>query len=233
MGKPTSKLGRKLTKKMDRVVSRCNADESGSSVAQSSSSTAAVPQAALPASIPTDVSMMTRRERMLTSAFAKKEKTRSIKERKLAATSGDKATSKRGDGRQKKTTVVDVEDSEGGSKKKMIGALLKKSTQRQPTERHDSRNHESNPGGRSMLKASAAQRHDAFVKELNLFTRVSQMPTFQQDPFAAIETHLDATMSTLKPQTADIGRRPEAQRMHARGYQQQQQYPQRQQNFRH
>ena len=235
MGKPTSKLGRKLTKKMDRVVSRSNdADESANHTTSSSSpSSSTVPSAALPVSIPTDVSMMTRRERMLTSAFAKKEKSQSIKAQKKAVSlrGSDSGSSsglaKKLSGKKSSATVVEHNgDEDGTAQKKRIGSLLQASKQH-PSERRNTSNHASTPGGRSMLKASAAQRHDAFVKELNLFTRVSQMPAFQQDPFAAIETHLDATMSTLKPQTADIGRRPDT--MIRRGAPH---YPQQNQRFR-
>ncbi|EKF26273.1 hypothetical protein MOQ_010043 [Trypanosoma cruzi marinkellei] len=56
-------------------------------------------------------------------------------------------------------------------------------------------------------KKAAEKRMETAKAELALFDQVMQIPSFVENPFAAIEGHLNGTMAFLQPQTPDVGRR--------------------------
>ncbi|RNC46838.1 hypothetical protein TcCL_NonESM03330 [Trypanosoma cruzi] len=56
-------------------------------------------------------------------------------------------------------------------------------------------------------KKAAEKRMETAKAELALFDQVMQIPSFEENPFAAIEGHLNGTMAFLQPQTPDVGRR--------------------------
>ncbi|KAH9593270.1 hypothetical protein LSM04_004945 [Trypanosoma melophagium] len=58
---------------------------------------------------------------------------------------------------------------------------------------------------RTRLTAAEARMETAKA-ELALFDEVTQIPSFVENPFLAIEGHLNDTMSFLQPQTPDVGR---------------------------
>ncbi|ORC84980.1 uncharacterized protein TM35_000391540 [Trypanosoma theileri] len=53
---------------------------------------------------------------------------------------------------------------------------------------------------------AAEARMEAAKAELALFDQVTQIPSFVENPFLAIEGHLNDTMTCLQPQTPDVGR---------------------------
>lgn len=59
----------------------------------------------------------------------------------------------------------------------------------------------------SLLSASR-ERLEASKADILLYEKAANTAVFQNDPFAAIDEHLTATMDTLKPQTPDVGRAP-------------------------
>jgi hypothetical protein len=191
MGKPVNKVSRKLSKKMGRVVSGSD-DTNTTSQSNAPLSSSGVPAQAVPAEIPTEVHLQTRRERLLKKIFAKK--------------SSDKeggAKKKRAD-RSTESTVVSKDEPERSattSKRRELAEavgrqVLAKAPQEPPMQ------------VKTSLNMKSGVRHDMFVRELNLFHNVSQNAAFVEDPFGAIQQHLDSTMKRLMPQTADIGRRP-------------------------
>ncbi|RNE96900.1 hypothetical protein TraAM80_09583 [Trypanosoma rangeli] len=80
----------------------------------------------------------------------------------------------------------------GGRKQEQHRQLAAKLVAR---ERHPSR------------RTAAEARMETAKAELALFDQVLQAPSFVENPFAAIEGHLNEAMTCLQPQTPDVGRR--------------------------
>jgi hypothetical protein len=190
-------------KKMSRVIG-ASSDTPAPHTTAAAASASGVPRAVVPAPLPTNEKLLTRREILLKKSFARRDKQRDDGEKKKAAMSSKAAPSS---GKKKKvltragqpTKVVadgssGTVSSRGGVQAKLVGSAVQAVTKLQ-----------SNPITTHNL--SAARRHDFFVKELNQFNKVLAQPAFIQDPFAAIESHLDATMRRLKPQTVDYGKK--------------------------
>lgn len=193
MGKPVNKVSRKLSKKMSRVTGGTAEDDTQ---AQPAASSSGVPAQAVPTDIPNEVHLQTRREQLLKKIFAKK--------------SNDKDGGVKKKRSERESTIVSKKDEDVRIPKSVkktkkdleaVGRQALAKAQKEPEHMQL----------KTSLNMKSAARHDLFVKELNLFQHVSQMPHFVEDPFAAIQQHLDSTMKKLVPQTADVGRRPAGQ----------------------
>ncbi|CUG89484.1 Hypothetical protein, putative [Bodo saltans] len=195
MGKPVNKVSRKLSKKMGRVVGGSADDQNNNASHDAQPSSSGVPAQAVPAEIPTEVHLQTRRERLLKKIFAKK-----------STEKEGGAKKKRVERNTESTTVVSKDQTERAASKsnskrrelaEAVGRqVIAKVAQEQPMQ------------VKTSLNMKSGVRHDMFVRELNLFHNVTQNAAFVEDPFGAIQQHLDSTMKKLVPQTADVGRRP-------------------------
>jgi hypothetical protein len=213
MGKPTtSKATRKISKKMTRVA--------GDAQAGTADGEGIVPDAVVPAPLAQD-HLQTRRERMLKRVFSKKSTSE-------VSTGGKKRIAPKQ--RKDKATVVVDDAVTGDSTGDNDGVdTIERRGRRQLARTTEDRIAQSAVRvatkqaavtaaaaaaaaapllRKTSMNLSNVARHDLFVNELNLFNHVSSMPQFTEDPFTAIQKHLDATLKKLQPQTTDIGRAP-------------------------
>ena len=219
----SSKTERKVMKKMSRVLAAASPTQQPQAAAAGSSGAGSVPQALVPAPLPANDNLMTRREVLLKKSFARRAKkdeqsssaAQSAGKKKLKL---DKSAARRPGVQQKKVTA----DANAGPSTTLNAKLATRPDTAKSKAKSDPKASKLVAGALHAVSKqqaaraqpittqnlSSARRHDFFVKELNQFNKVLALPEFKKDPFAAIESHLDLTMKKLEPQTADFGRRP-------------------------
>lgn len=229
MGKPTdNKIERKLKRKMGRVIAREGGDDVVVGSSSQEISGGDIPLQAVPKPIPSEVHLQTRRERLLKKIYAKKSGGGAAGTASSGADSNEKKVSGGGVKKKlssaKKTKVAVIKDNDDetndGEKRSTklsrtkkapkgttdVGAISRQVVAKSAALASTGPNMQR----KTTLNLKSAARHDIFVRELNLFHHVSQLPAFTEDPFGSMQQHLDNTMFRLRPQTPDIGRRDPA-----------------------
>ncbi len=195
MGKPDKRV-RRFQKKMTRVVnsSQCDAPSTAAPNVASDDGGVAVPLVVIPEPIQSG-RVLTKRERLVRKSFASK---KSVHDRSTNVVGKKKADSDAHPQKGKRSSVVATTESseaiqKGTAKQKLSSSLKHASRKAGPGMVHQ-------VSTKTSLNLPQAQRQRMGLREIEHIQNVMSNTEYQQDPFAAIRSHLASTMQRLPAQ---------------------------------